>query len=299
MKSKLVMLLVLLVISATAVPLWAQQTVDRLEQLVVDIWPDFDQPEALVLLTGRLPAGAALPVELAIPVPEGATLHAVAVISSDNQMFEIPYTYENGQVLFSAPEQRFRVEYYLPYDAEGLARSFTFSYQSPLAIDDVNVSIQQPAAATSMTINPPAEVVGQATDGLTYHDFVSSLAANQSFSLEISYEMSSERLTASATAAAPAPAAGLAEEEAAGLTMNWPLFLGGAGLLFITLALIWHFWGNRAAAGPPPKPAVRRAAPSAKGSSRETDRARFCHNCGAQTSADDRFCRECGTELRR
>jgi hypothetical protein len=35
-----------------------------------------------------------------------------------------------------------------------------------------------------------------------------------------------------------------------GLTMNWPLFLGGAGVLFITLALIWHFWGNRAAGGP-------------------------------------------------
>jgi hypothetical protein len=297
-KRKFVILLLLLILGATALPLWAQQA-DRLDQLVVDIWPDFDQPEVLVLLTGRLPAGSALPVELAIPVPPEATLHAVAVISSDNQMFETPYTYEDGQVLFSAPEQRFRVEYYLPYEADGMARSFTFTYQSPLAIDDLNVSIQQPAAATSMTVEPPAEVVGQATDGLTYHDFVSALAANQAFSLDIAYEMGSAQLTASATAAPPAPAAVPAEEGAAGLTMNWPLFLGGAGLLFIVLALIWHFWGNRAPARPPRKPAVRRAALPARGGSQPGSPARFCHNCGAQAEAGDRFCRECGTELRR
>jgi hypothetical protein len=80
-------------------------------------------------------------------------------------MFEVPYTLADGQVLLSAPEQRFRVEYYLPYDADGLSRSFTFNWQSALAIDDVNVSIQQPAAATSMTTNPPPRSPGQAATG--------------------------------------------------------------------------------------------------------------------------------------
>lgn len=289
----------LFLLAATAAPLTAQENAARLEQLVVDIWPDYDRPQVLVLLTGRLPATTTLPAELTVPVPQAATLNAVAVITGANQMFETPYTHEDGQVLFSAPEQRFRVEYYLPYEADGLTRSFIFTYESPLPIDDLNVSIQQPAAATSLTVSPAAEVVGQATDGLTYHDFVSSLAANQTFSLDVSYEMSSARLTASATATAPAPAASPDETEATGLTMNWPLFLGGSGLLFIMLALIWHLWGSRAPAGPPPKPPVRRNTGSTRPTNRATGAARFCHNCGAQAADGDRFCRDCGTELRR
>jgi hypothetical protein len=295
-KSKIVLLLALLVLSSLAAPLRAQGSVERLEQLVVDLWPDFDRPAVLVLLTGRLPVGTAFPAELSIPVPEEATLHAVAIITSENQLFEVPYTLADGRVELSVQEQRFRVEYYLPYDADGLNRSFTFNWQSAMAIDDLNVSIQQPAAATSMTTRPAAEVTGQAGDGLTYHDFVTSLAPNQPFELAAEYEMSSAQLTAGE--AAVAPPISTVEEAATGWSMNWPLFLGGAGLLFILLALIWQLWGNRAPAGPPRKPGVRREARPDRAASGQTGSARYCHNCGARAEPGDRFCRECGTALR-
>lgn len=297
MKGKIMLLMALLVLLPLAGPLQAQGVVDRLEQLVVDLWPDFDRPAVLVLLTGRLPAGTSFPAELSIPVPEEATLHAVAIITTENQLFEVPYTVADGRVELSVQEQRFRVEYYLPYDANGLSRSFTFNWQSALAIDDLNVSIQQPAAATSLTTRPAAEVTGQAGDGLTYHDFVTSLAPNQPFQLAAEYEMSSAQLTAGETAPV-SPVATTVEEPAPGWTMNWPLFLGGVGLLFIVLALVWQLWGNRADAGPPRKPAVRREARTDRAVSAQTGRARFCHNCGAKADPGDRFCRECGTELR-
>jgi hypothetical protein len=297
-------LLLLLSGWSIAAPVQAQAEVERLEQLVVDIWPDYDRRDVLVLLTGRLPAEAALPAELAIPIPEGATIHAVASVSTGNQMFETPYTLEEGQLRFTTPEQRFRVEYYMPYEADGLARSFVFEWQSPLAIDDLNVSVQQPLAATTLTTEPAAEVVGEGNDGLTYHDLVQPLPAGETFRLEVDYTLSNEQLTAPPATAAPSPGtADEAEAEAApGVTMNWPLFLGGAGILIILLALVWQLFGRRAnTARPPRKPAVHRpAAPARRASaSRQSGPARFCHNCGAAAQPEDRFCRSCGTELKR
>jgi hypothetical protein len=156
-----------------------------------------------------------------------------------------------------------------------------------------------------MTTVPEADVTGEADDGLQYHDFVvQPLPANEPFSIDVSYTLSSEQLTApgAAVATAPEPVAETAAETTAEQTMNWPLFLGGSGVLIILLALIWYVWGQRSsAARPPRKPTVRRAstpaaprrAPSPAGG------ARFCHNCGAEAQPEDRFCRACGAELKR
>lgn len=299
MKREVVLFILFLSLLLAALPLQAQGEVQRLEQLVVDLWPDFDRPSVLVLLTGRLPAASAFPAAVSVPVPEEATLNAVAVISTENQMFEVPYTFDNGLLQFTVEQPRFRIEYYLPYEADGLARSFTFGWQSSMAIDDLNVSLQQPVAASSLTTDPAAGVVGQGGDGLTYHDFVRSLDAGEPFQLAVQYEMSSDTLTASARAtAAPAPAATdeTAEEP---LVMNWPLFLGGAGLLLILLAVVWQIWGHRAPDGPPRKPSVRREGAARPVPSRASGSTRFCHNCGAKAEPGDRFCRECGTELKK
>lgn len=298
MKRKIVLFSSLLLLMLAAAPLRAQEEAGRLEQLVVDLWPDFDRPSVLVLLTGRLPAGTSFPATVTLPVPQEATLNAVAIISTENQMFEVPYTFENGNLQFTVEEPRFRVEYYFPYEADGLARGFTFNWQSGLAVDDLNVSLQRPAAATSLTTDPAAEVVGQGSDGLTYHDYVTSLPPNQTFQLDVQYAMISDALTAAATSAL-APTLVPATGEAADRTMNWPLFLGGAGLLFIVLAVIWQIGGNRAPAGPPRKPSMRRDSPVRRATARSSGPARFCHNCGTQAEPGDRFCRECGTELKK
>jgi hypothetical protein len=293
-------LFILLLIILPVTGLHAQEEANRLEQLVVDLWPDFDQPSVLVLLTGRLPDNTPLPATVTVPVPENGTLHAVAVISSDNQMFEVPYTFEDGHLQLTIDEPRFRVEYYQPYEADNLSRRFTFNWQSDLVVDDLNVSLQQPAQATSLTTTPTAEAVGQGGDGLTYHDFVAALTAGETFQLDVQYEMGSNALTASATsvpATIPAPAA--TGDSATGRTMNWPLFLGGAGVLLVVLALIWQIWGNQAPARPPRKPPVRREGTVRRAPARASGSARFCHNCGAEAASGDRFCRECGTELRK
>src|SRR5690606_32387587 len=65
---KRAIVLLLLLSLGLAGPVQAQEEVERLEQLVVDIWPDYDRAAVLILLTGRLPAATSLPAMVTIPV---------------------------------------------------------------------------------------------------------------------------------------------------------------------------------------------------------------------------------------
>ena len=64
----------------------AQQPATVLEFLEVELWPDFDQPALLVLLSGALPADAPLPATITIPLPEAATINAVARIDAQGAL---------------------------------------------------------------------------------------------------------------------------------------------------------------------------------------------------------------------
>src|SRR5690606_4323832 len=59
-----------LLLSAAILPSAAAQTPSAaLASLAVELWPDYDRPAVLVLLTGALPASAPLPATVTIPVP--------------------------------------------------------------------------------------------------------------------------------------------------------------------------------------------------------------------------------------
>ena len=76
MKRILFALLIFLALSQT-LSIWAQDTVTTLDQLTADIWPDYDQPSVLVLLTGTLPDDVAYPATITVPIPDDATVNAV------------------------------------------------------------------------------------------------------------------------------------------------------------------------------------------------------------------------------
>ena len=56
----------------------AQLPVTNIETLILDIWPDYDEPNVLVLMTGTLPANTSLPATVTIPLATGAEINAVA-----------------------------------------------------------------------------------------------------------------------------------------------------------------------------------------------------------------------------
>ncbi|HSM58964.1 MAG TPA: hypothetical protein VK879_22605, partial [Candidatus Sulfomarinibacteraceae bacterium] len=168
-----------------------------LDWLTVDLWPDYDRPQVLVLLTGALPADAPRPATVAVPLPAQATVNAVARISVENQMIDdIEYSVEGDSLSLVTPDARFRVEYYVPYEGDGLQRRFSFRWQSPLRVAEMDVSVQQPRAATALTIQPEPDSVIEGSDALQYHNLpIREVPAGEPYIVEAQYTMGSDTLT--------------------------------------------------------------------------------------------------------
>lgn len=315
----LLLLLLLILPTATAFGLAQAPTVTELESLAVELWPDYDRPSVLVLLTIALPADAPLPATVSIPLPEDADLNAVAGFSEPNALVNIDQFEQQGdRLMVTTPDRRFRVEYYVPYTANGTERSFTFDWTSDLAVNQLSTVVQQPLAAANLAITPEPVAEGPARgDGLNYFELLdTSLAPGETFTVDIGYEMpvptlSAELVQSDGTGAATgdSPAA---VPTATTQPNNWTLIAIGGGLLLIALALfVWQIISRRnsgqrarkprpqrAAAGTKARPAQPAARPKPQAQTAAGGKARFCHNCGTAAAPEDRFCSNCGTQLK-
>lgn len=263
---------------------------------MVDLWPDYDRAAVLVLMTGGLPDDASLPATVTLPLPQQADLNAVARISDANEMID-DIDFERGEdtVTLTTPDRRFRVEYYIPYDSQGLVRAFTFNWSGGLPVSQFDLSVQQPSAAMSISVEPTAESVVSGNDGLQYHNLpVRQLAANETFQAQVNYTMSAERLTVATQTGDSTGATGPATAAPGGFLsdVNWPPVLAGLGIILLLVAVGWQVFAARTATRQKPrKPRPLRAM--------RQSGVQYCHQCGAQAQEGDRFCRECGTELKR
>jgi len=54
-----------------------------IDNLVVQLWPEYDRPETLIIYQGQLVADASLPTTLTFEIPARVeTMHAVAIMST-------------------------------------------------------------------------------------------------------------------------------------------------------------------------------------------------------------------------
>jgi len=288
---------VILLAAVTPTSAQAQEEAERLAWLTVELWPDYDRPAMLILMTGAVPDTASLPAAVTVPVPEEATINAVARITDDNALIDdIEFVTAEGSVTLTTPDRRFRVEYYAPYDISGGQRSYTFNWVADLAVEEMAVAVQEPEEATSLEVEPAAVEVVPGFEDLNYHNLPpETVPAGVSYTVAVAYQT-----------------------EGGGTLqgVNWPVLLAAAGGLLVLLALAWQLWGHRLPRG---GRRLRKPRPTrSTGARRERDRkernpkgraasgqkdtksrpAKFCHQCGEEVQAGDRFCRNCGTQLK-
>ncbi len=306
MKKRFLWLLTLLLCLPTFVQAQANQAA-TIELIAVDLWPDYDQASVLVLITGGLPADTTFPATVTIPLPANASLHAVARISTDNAMIDdIEFTQNADSVTLTTPDPRFRIEYYMPYMANNSDRSFTFSWTADIAVEQFEVSIQQPGNAGSMTVMPvPANTTTGSVDNLTYHILpIVPVAAGELYEVTVNYEMIIPQLSVDlAGQQQPKPQTAVSPPQTLQNNSNLPLILGIVGGILIVGVLAWALVNNQKTTPRPKKPTPRKktavktpSTPSQPAPAPQA--AKFCHECGEGLQAGDKFCRECGTAVK-
>jgi hypothetical protein len=184
----------------------------HLDRLEVVVWPEYDQPAALVMLRGHLAQGTPLPAVVPLPMPAGvAAPNAVAQRGPDGTLLVANYTRqeaENGSfILIETNSMEVRLEYYAALPIEGLERQFTYQWPGGLDLHSVVYEVQQPAGAISFKVDPPQTGQQVSPDGLTY--YFAELGAKQptdAFTVEISYDKADQALSiASLSPALPSP----------------------------------------------------------------------------------------------
>ncbi len=290
-----------------AVPVTAQSVPPRLATWDVQVWPEYDQPSVLVIASGTLSPETPLPQQITVPIPAGATIHAVAYPAPAGNLLNLPWTPQTGpegaSVTFSVDQPQFVVEYYADVLSPPPSRSFAMDVVTPLAAQQASLTLRQPSRASAMQIEPALAAAG--IDDLGNPTFVADLgplAAGQAIPLRVSYTKADAEPS---TTFQPLPAATVAPVET-GSDQSWLRIVVGVVLgVLVGAGVLYFLWRRQSAR--PTRQARRRDArkkgtpPERPQTARPADQAaasQFCVQCGQKFAGNDKFCRNCGAPRR-
>lgn len=293
---KWLLFLTLVVVGLFPVGAQAQNNIN-FSSVAVEIWPEFDQPSVLVIYHYNLSANATLPAVLDLRVPIHASVNAVAVSDETGTLITTNYERkESGDwaiLTITSTSRTVQLEYYDDYARQGDTRQYEFTWPGNYPVDSFSINFQQPVGSTALKFTPDLGTGVVASDGLTYYNStIGAIPVNQTFSLSIEYQKSTDTLSAEGQSVQPsAPLT-----SPTNLTDYLPWILGGLGGLLVLGGLVVGFvyW--------------RRERDRSSGNSRKRHSTTqnnvsggdaYCNQCGKRSQPGDVFCRSCGSRLNR
>lgn len=284
----------LIVIGAALAPGAAQaQTPGHLSQVLIQVWPEFDRPEALVFMVGQAAPNTTLPAGLDFRLPAGAQVNAVAYLDDSGTLTDkVEHSVDGDTVTIVSPNGNFHIEYYDPaLKKDGAARSYQITWQQNTSVDRLIWQVEQPAGAKDFTVTPAGS--GAATDenGLPVVQVDSGeVQAGQAITVSISYVNARGALSKDVLPT-PQPTAGPAPSAQADTPAS--LAIAGGLLALVIVAIVLMYAGSRLSIF------TRGGAEAAKPARKTSVRGRvFCPQCGQPAGPADLFCQKCGTKLR-
>ena len=288
----------ILLLAALPVTAYAQSSVS-FSSLQVALEPEYDQPSMLAIYDFKLADGVSLPAQVSFRLPKDSNLVAVAYASGSqlmNAAYSGPTPLDNWNVIKISVTNAasYHVEYYEPITKSGTERHFRYDWLSDYAVSDFKLSVLSPTDTTRFSTDPPLQSTTNPDGTNSWAKDFGALAANQAFTLNIDYTKASDRLSVPQSNVAPSQPIG---PNTAGSFMSTfsnelPYILGGFGLLLIGGGVVYFWQSGRDSRNR----SHRRRAPRAE---TEGDSEVYCHQCGTRAHKGDRFCRVCGTKLRR
>lgn len=299
-------LLIFVVLLVLLIPLGVQaQASFRLAYLQVDLWPEYDRAEMLVILRAQLAADVSLPVDVTFRIPAAVgEPNAVASRQADgallNAMYDLQTEGQWAYITVTATTPDVQLEYYDPQlELDGDQRHFEFEWNADYAVDEMVILVQQPVRASNMTIEPHLGEFQAGSDGLNYYVMeIGAPTAGDTVSVKVDYQKSDDTLSVESF---PVQASEPIDDSRAWQDINFmsllPWILGGAGVVLV-IGGVWWYWrsGQKSDSGSKSTSRGRRAT-SGEGESPASE-AVYCHQCGKRAASGDRFCRACGARLR-
>jgi hypothetical protein len=276
-----------------------------IQQLRVQVMPEFDDPRVLVIAQGRLSTpDTGFPLEVTFRVPQGAQINQMAVMNMTTggtrpQPFDVQPDEGDSRwslVTYTLDNAHFFYEYYYNPLGRGSDKLFTFALNSLQPITDLLLEIQQPLAARQFALGTaPASTRFDEVLGFTYHQFpVGALAAGADTGVEISYiktdpvpSLSRDQVVmlgmqgGESTTELLSP--GVVDRQPGSAVPIWIFVLLGA-VTSAGLALV--VWVRARQDSATLAPAL------------EASRGSFCFGCGTPLKLDAQFCHHCGMPSR-
>lgn len=294
---KWIFFLLAVLILAAPLPADAQGEM-RIAVMQIKLWPEYDQPNMLVIYDFRLTDDVPLPARVTFSIPVGVTVIAVAAMEDGNLVnsgFEGPTTIGNWQEITILVEQptTYHFEYYAPLLKMGNQRRYSFQWNGDYPLNNLDIRVQQPPSATNFKGTPALEASLE-TDNLTYHNLqVSDLQADAPFELVVEYQKNNDDLTVPDSIIQPSAPLNEDTEGRVALEGYIPYLIGGLGLVLIASGLGYYYlFARRTMSGEPHRRKRRLSVPES------SSQAIYCSQCGERARGGDRFCRVCGTRLR-
>ena len=267
-----------------------------LETFNVQLWPEFDQPSMLVIYDFTLSEGTSLPINISIRIPEDATLIAVAYAPSGNLLnvpYQEPVVDDGWQVVtFTADTNAvYHIEYYAPLTRDDSQRQYLYLWPGDHAVENFVVGVKVPVDTAEYSTDPQMSLGTPAENGQTVLQWsTTNLQAGQELPIQLTYTQTSDRLSISDQPLET----GIVDENTAGrisLSNYLPYILGGLGILLIFTGGLYFWQTSKGKRGP----RLRHQAREEESTVGEV----YCHQCGKRAQPADRFCRTCGTRLRK
>ncbi len=281
-------------------PFVSAQNDMTLSDVNIQLWPEYDRSDMLVINYITLSSETSLPAVVNLRIPaEVRTPLVVAIgpspdlVTDQGVQFTTKVDGDRLVVSIQSTGTAIQLEYYDPdLKKDGNSRSYLYEWISDYDVQNFSVTVQQPFDAANLKSSPALQDNGIHEDQLQYYTSeIGAIAAGKIFSLELSYDKPSDSLTISRLQIAPVDVS----ENTPGrvsLSNSLPYMIGGLGVILIIVGLVYYWQSGRSYTGK----ARHRAHTPAE--SEESGEDAYCAQCGTRAKAGDRFCRVCGARLR-
>lgn len=322
MNSKLSGLLLLLLMLLPGAAL-AQTTSPTIDELTVELWPEFDRPEVLVIYRVTLSSGTSLPATLTFSFPPYVdSMHAIAVerngglFSVEENALAVNKTADALEVTLSVDNPKLQLEYYDPLllTKQGGQRQLDYTFRADYPVTSARFQVQEPLEATDFSISPQASSNFTDQNGLYYEAIeTAGLAPGDTVQLGATYNRTTDRpsvdLFTSQTPEHTADIKVITDEAPVSRQLPLGYILIGAGVLLLLVTGGYWWWSNRAVAqqiASARRPSPRPLPPKKQAPARPASRVKpgqeafggYCHQCGSALRADAKFCHVCGASRR-